>query len=632
MPFIPINLPQGQNGAPPPSPGNSTGFQPINLPNTQTSPPIPAQPQNTPPPNLGAQIGQAQDQGAFNAIKNTADFLSNGILKPIVRVPFMGATGVSEDIAAATQPNWTASDAAAPVNLPWLGDVNPNSGTLNSDGTLNTFKGVQRMGATGGEGVVAAANLVNPTGNVGTNILRAGAQGALHEAQNPNSTAGSIAASGGVSAATAAILGPVLNKVFGNNIWSGEAPDFASTVAKVGAKAGLNPTDIKNLTNMAPEDAVTQAKFIQMAQDNAENADNPTQYKRPMAALADQVVTGMKQLMNIKNAAGAAIGATKEGVMTGTDIPIDPTQLESLKNSFTSDIQGPNTRVNLTPDGNLDFKGSTIEGLSGDEKILSLAWNKLKNASTLDDLMAAKDTIANHLNFNKAQGNVTAAESAVKNLVYGSDPNGSIRGIVNNASPELGELNDTFSKLSDAAQDFSKKTKVNLSQGSDTIPNSGNTWNILRRSLGNTNQSNADVVASLENLGNKYNIPELQNLQKNTWMAQRAEDLVGTDNLSKPTSFGGILGKAGQAVKTGKAILGGNPLEMAGAAHDLLSSNPDQLATFEKLLSGPKTPSVVKAISQLPIMQLLGNQVKSTIPLAASSPFNTQNNESEQSP
>ncbi len=560
--------------------------------------------------NKGVDIG--------GAISGAADFLSNAVAKPIARVPLMAATAVAQNIAAKIDPTRTAQDAAAPVDLPWVGNVNPIS--ANTEGNVDIPNSLKTMAATGGEGVIGAMNLTNPTLNVGTNILRSGAQSALHEAQNPTSDTGSIAGAGITGGATAAILGPVFNKIFGNKLWSGKPKDWESTVQAVGQKVGLLPADIKNLANMSPEDATMQAKFLKIAKDNVENADQPTEFKRPMQTLADQVTTGMKKLMNLKNTKGGAIGATKQDVMTGAETALDPKQLETLKNNFTSELQGPNTRVNLNPKtGNLDFSGSTIEGLPGDEKILSLAWDKLKNAKTLDDLMAAKDTIANHLNFGKSQGNVTAAEGLVKKLMYGNDTTGagSIRGVINKANPNLGELNDTFHELSNQIQGFAKKTKVNLS--SDSVPTSGNMWNILRRSLGNTNQDNADMVANIEKLGHKYNIPELKDLQKHTWMAQRAEDLVGTDVNAKPTSMGSILSKGKQVVQAGTSLIKGKPLEAAANLHDLVRSNPNQLAAFEKLLSGPKSPTLLKQIVNNPIVKLLGSQVQKSLPIAASS-------------
>lgn len=626
---------QGQSNQPAPTPDQSQGSDQSTQPTTDTS----GQNQSQQPTDQGdgtmkdlynAKIANGENPNSNNivdSVKQGADFLTQGIVKPLAKFGVGAVVTGAKDLQAIAQGSYTGASAAiqgkqinpqdvtdinqqgtAPVDIPWLGNVNFNQ--ANDKGNVDTGRSMLTQGAAAAEAALAGLNVIDPTANVAENAIRSGLQGAFHEAQDKNASITSTAAAGAESAASAAILGPIFNKVLGNSTWSGEAKDFIKNIEEAGTKAGLQPVVIKSLKTMSAPEATLQGKFIQMAKDNVDDPDNINK-PSPMIALGDRVTEGMRKLYGIMQDKGASIGETKGNIITGQQeapaINVQGARKDLLGSLATKGVTVGN-------DGLLDFSKSTLANQKGDQTAISNLWDSIRQTKEISapEALILREKLQNDLYAGQRRGDVSAAGSFLTKFEQ------NLTGQIHENHPELAELDNTFSTIKKAVTGFTKKTQGAVPLTTEEAISGANTPNLLRRSLGNANRDNSNAVQALEDLGTKFQIPELMDLKKTTRMAQIAEDLVGTDIKTKPTSMNAMLKKGKQSLGFVGAVADRKFVEAGQRMHELVKADPDQLTTFEKLLKGPATQSTFNKIASHPVMQLLKQHIQTSIPQSVS--------------
>lgn len=499
--------------------------------------------------------------------------------------------------------------ATAPVDIPGLGNVNMLAADQNGKFDLGqTFrneigKGAQTLATIGsfGSPIGGLAADATPEAIAAAKIAASklavpwaagiGATGAAGQTlQNPNAGAADIISSAAIGGLSGAALQGVLGKLFPTATAASEMTE--NQLSKAASKVGIAK---ETLQAMTPEEKALQAQYVTQASMNAANKYAAT---APIDSLADETTTGMQKLQALRKQTGAAISAAKTAIKNGPPIPLDADVINSLKSDFAQQLESPNIEATLqtptkkNPFGNIDFTDSVLSS-KGDRDLLSAAWQKLNKSENLYDLIKMKSTLEDKLKFGKIQGTAGSSESVLKNLLYGGDEEegeGGVRAIIHSLSPELQEADPIYKELSDNIGDFQRKTNsklASLAKPEDNAINGANTFSLLRKASGGGLRENGKFIQVIQDMGDKYGIPELQNLTKKVDMAQRAEDIASTDVLNRPTS---LAGRVVKGAKIGSKIASGRILEAGKDALDLATEAPQTSSHFLKLLQQAKRP------------------------------------------
>lgn len=623
--YNPNSSTQNTNSGPTFGTTQSNGFTPVTFGNQTASstvavpppPPVPPTPTLTPQQQATNQMNQAD---ANNPVTQAAGWLYNNVVKtPLSFLPSAAVTGfktlqggisdagllgqnmTDQQRAAAMAKN--AQTAAAPVNVPGLGNLNMLAANSN-DGQFDPTQSMRNIIGKGAQTLSSElafgqpANLVqNLAGNTAQDLIGFGGAktgaaliGALgaggQSLANPNADVTNIGlstlAGGAGGAALQGIIGGLANKFFPT---TAAADMTEAQIEKAGAKAGLPLQATEALKTMTDAEKQQQSNWMIQA---ALNARNPDTIASPMEDLAGTATQGVQKLFDIKQQVGQAIGTTKNAIINGDPVPINTNQLGAATQDFQDALK--NIFANVNSKGKIDFSESALQDLPGDQKAIQNAYSKIQNAESTGDLIKAKDAITKSLSFGRANQTIDASDGIVKQLLYGNDGTGGITGLIHDAHPDLQQLNNTYSELSPAVETFQQKAGGKTSLTGNEPIDGTNTFNLLRKSLGAGNKENGAIVSALEDFGDKYNIPELQDLVKKTRMAQTAEDIAGTDQATRPT---GITARIGQAAKIGKSVITHDVGGLLQTGNEILTKNSTPQQDYLKLLQSASDPGIL---------------------------------------
>lgn len=136
-----------------------------------------------------------------NALMPAANMASEATIKPIAK----GAATVSYGALDAGIKGAQGQAINKPLNVPWLGNINPNANTP-----------MQNVGLAG-DVAMAGANVLNPYTSMVQGGLRGAAQSAAKELEyNPNTNFGNVATQAGIGGALGAITSPQALEGIGN--------------------------------------------------------------------------------------------------------------------------------------------------------------------------------------------------------------------------------------------------------------------------------------------------------------------------------------------------------------------------------------------------------------------------------
>ncbi len=573
-------------------PPDPTGFidstTPVSFPT-----PNPSQTDSTNGHPLGI-VGDAVNsigQGATNLVKGVGSYL----IKPVVKgAAMVSAGGLGSTLNAAGAQLSGKSDQeiqaarTAPINVPGLGNINPTTSAANTVGAATDLAGEAFTLGTAGQGGAISAGLKTGLGMA--------LQGGGKAAQADNATAGDVlsraAVEGTIGGLTGGLLHYGLGKLLGGALQKPLSEMSDKEITKLAPKLNLTPDQINWLKTATPEQQAKQAGYILQAH---QYAGNPDALLSPMDNVAQDVTNGVKKLNAIKEQAGAQIGAAKQTIADQGGKPVDFNSLQQLKNNFTQSLESPGIRASWNPDGTIDFSKSVIKNSPGDQKLLQGAWDEIKNAQNSDQLVKAKDTIAQDLDFGKINQQISSSEKYVKDLLYGNKSHDGITGLINEAHPELGKANNIFKELSDAVKAFTKKTSGSTAFTENAPVSGTKTFNLLRQTLGAGAKDNQAILQGIENLGEKYNVPELQNIMENRRLAQNAEDMAGIDQNIRKTS---LAGRAKQGLTVLSKAKGGDIFGTMEGIKQIAADKGPTSQAYVKLLQQATKPS---PLEKLPI-------------------------------
>ena len=260
-------------------------------------------------PGLGqvfktARIGNnifnaAQSKGpAPSAADTIVDSMSESTVKPLVRGAATASVG---PLIAAGKQALTGKGVNEPVNMPWIGNINPSANT-----------GLQNLGVAADFGS-GWANMVAPYKSALGAFGRGAAQSAAKEAvYNPKADAGSLATQGliggGISAASYGIGKAMENK------------SLQKTLAEERAKAaGLKPDTIETLKGKAGQSAIDDLDLAKNAYKNPSMVDDPLQ-KVGQEKLKPAVQELAKQNKSLGESLNQTLKTSKQKINTATDV------------------------------------------------------------------------------------------------------------------------------------------------------------------------------------------------------------------------------------------------------------------------------------------------------------------------
>jgi hypothetical protein len=199
-------------------------------------------------------------------------------------------------------------------------------------------------------------------------------------------------------------------------------------------------------------------------------------------------------------------------------------------------------RVKISKNGSLSFKGSSIEGLTKPQKIISNVYNRLrytedptKNALRVHD---AKKFIDEQVSYGKSQDGLSGTmEGVIKKLRKDLD------GVLDAKFADYNDVNTAYSEtrgIIDTVQDLAgKKTDLNADDASRVL------GTMSRKVLTNynTGQPIGHVIDALDDFGKKYGTPA-----ESSKMQDSIKDLVAMESYlreafpraAKPGSLEGI--------------------------------------------------------------------------------------------
>jgi len=155
-------------------------------------------------------------------------------------------------------------------------------------------------------------------------------------------------------------------------------------------------------------------------------------------------------------------------------------------------------RIGKTVDGQLDFKGSNLEGLGTDEKIVNNIYRRLKDSNDANDLHRLKRYIDNNVSFGKTSDGFTGeAENLIKNWRRVID------GTLDAEFPAYNNVNTELAKRLKPINDFKKHMKTATGLDEDLMNMSAG--QLMRRIASNV-RSNPELRQVLRDLDNATSI------------------------------------------------------------------------------------------------------------------------------
>lgn len=314
--------------------------------------------------------------------------------------------------------------------------------------------------------------------------------------------------------------------------------DAAGRVVKDAAQQAALKADI-------PADAVS---FI---------ASSNTQTKKRMAGMVDVLVKGKEnRRYRAFNVPQQVIGEAMEdrlSILQRVNREA-ANKLDEVANSLAGqkvDVSAPidafkenlaKQRIRISKDGNLIFKGSSIEGLGPPQKIIRNVYNRLrytedptKNALRVHD---AKKFIDEQVSYGKSQEGLSGSmDGIIKKLRKDLD------GVLDAKFGEYNDVNTAYSetrKIIDTVQDLAgKKTDLTADDSSRVL------GTMSRKVLTNynTGQPISHVIDALDDFGKKYGTPD-----ESSKMQDSIKDLIAMESYlreafpraAKPGSLEGI--------------------------------------------------------------------------------------------
>lgn len=333
----------------------------------------------------------------------------------------------------------------------------------------------------------------------------------------------------------------------------GAAKAVKDTQAKEAIKQGFDDGVI-SAVKAASKDSKKKLLKMAIAAEMAKKDAVYGSYNRPADVAGDSLAERLKYVKRVNTAAGKQLDDVAKS-LRGQAADFDtPSQ------SFYAQLD--DMGVSVGENGQLNFRGSDIEGITGAEKIIKQVADRVNRTSSQDayDMHRLKRFIDEQVSYGKTtEGLSGKAERALKGLRTSIDES------LDKQFPEYDKVNTQYSDTIRAIDSFrdAAGTKVNLfGENSDKALGT-----VARRLLSNT-QSRVNLIDSIKGLEDtslKYGAKFDDDIMTQMLFADELDKLFGTQAR---TSLQGDVGKAtrrGIETAAGQRSLTGLAIDAASA-------------------------------------------------------------------
>lgn len=335
-------------------------------------------------------------------------------------------------------------------------------------------------------------------------------------------------------------LTPDLGKIKMPNIVTKEKPALRA----LDSLAGVNEAEANAIKNFSKIDPKKMGQLISTAEKRVKGNLNIS----PTMEVANWTKEGVSKLSNLRNDLGKQIGEIKSS-LSGKKFRVPMT---SAKDNVLRFLNKDNVGVKLGKDGKLNFSGSIFETSKADQKFVEQILKDIGKDTPIDVVLRRLTRIGNELYQGKSTSAFTNSNMIDKlaEVVRKSYRKSIDDFATSTGNQKLIELNAKFSEISDALH------KVEKTLGSDGIKSAQK----IRQAFSNTGQPLQEFFGGLDEIGRKYNIPELHDILHAGDSAISIESALGTFS---PTGIESVISKGvkGGILEKGKDLVIGSKLD-----------------------------------------------------------------------
>jgi hypothetical protein len=516
-----------------------------------------------------------------------ANILTEATLKPIAKG---AATAIIGPIMAASRETITGQGLTEPIEIPWIGNINPNTQTP------------AQLTGLAGDFWLAYQNLVNPVmaTTASRGILTQGARSALQSAAKEleyNREASPLSV--GVAATIGGTMGMAAQAI-GNWVNNKVTTDKMVQAAK---KAGIKEGDINYMKSLSTEQKRLMKDYLAVANNKLQSVYDPD-VPMPSEVAADKITRMARDLSDKMDEIGSQIGITKQGLLQETmpDEKVLGTVTE-IRDDFVKDL-AKRYRIKIG-DGVLNFEKSPFINSTGDQQLLQQIYDQLDNIQNMGDVVVAKEAISKNIYTSKVKDVLTGSEGVGE---------GVRQELAKMLPKDLQELDSIFSRLKPLLTDIEKTTggtsqalKGEARRAGEMITGT-NMWNFARRSLGTGNKQYMDLLKDLQDVGTKYGIEGAGELYDDIVMANIAENITKLEPQVKPTGTQAILG-------AGWSLAKGKPGQAAKELGNMIKNTASAREAADLLLKEPTlSQEIFKKIFSNRVLQQVAQQIEVSMP------------------
>ena len=328
-----------------------------------------------------------------------------------------------------------------------------------------------------------------------------------------------------------------------------ENPDGSKSIqknrqAQEAIKQGFDSGVISSISKSGGFDKSQMNKMLNLKSRGIENPEFAQRY-RPTDVVGESLKVRFDKVKSANKAAGKAVD--KEAQKLKKDF----VEYSPVITQFEEDLA--NIGVTLDNNLNLNFKGSDIEDLSINEKVLDNVVNRMKSGKVLSayDLHRMKKYVDSNVTYGKADGLDPKVSSLLKGLRRGLNES------IGESFPAYKKANATYKESLDGMDNLQKAAGKSIDFDSKSGPNSLGT--ALRGLMSNIKSRGAlsDSVDEIDALATKYGGVYEDNIHK---LMLFADEL---DTVFKPSARTSLAGEQGKAFRQGADAVRRGPYDLA---------------------------------------------------------------------
>lgn len=392
-------------------------------------------------------------------------------------------------------------------------------------------------------------------------------------------TPGELAVGGVIDAATLG-LGKAI-KHFWPNLT--QAVEVNPKVIKAAERSGLSPLEMNTVKNLPVEKQDLALQLLDQAKKSSTQlTEAGLPVPTPFNVVGDDLTKYQSELSVRLKDVGKKIGDLSKALKGKEIASID---LNSIKPDVENLLDGLNVKV---AKGGLDFAGSDIDGLAGDQSLINDIWDFASKKKSVDarDVLSKIRNLNNKLYKGAKNVEITASKKPVETFRQ------ELRKLLNNVDGELGDASRQYAELLDADAMLAKSIQEEGVKAGE----------FLRRMFGRASGQSQNVIKNVQNIAEKYGIKEGKDLFDKAAIATIVEQVAG---VKPPQGLSGQMGNALENLPTSKRDIVNKILNWASSK---VFETPSKVEALEQIIKLGDSRAIEKK-ALLPILNKLPKEL-----------------------